>query len=165
MTPRRSVCCLLLLAAVLLLVPAAPAAARKNKKPKPGELPAEICNREDVKLGPRNLFFEVAFEDVKVNQRVRDKGSFCFEREGVSYEVTPSLSKDRIGFVDVEVRRVALSGEQRIDVQFHVHEEQFLDTAAGWPEHLRLKIENIRPPLNRTMVGPRTEAGGSVIRQ
>lgn len=162
MTLRRL---LPLLVLPFLLLPATPAAAKKDKKPKPGELPSEVCNREGVKLGPRNLIFEVAFPDVKVKQTVRDKGSFCFNLGDVRYEVTPSLSKDRIGFVDVEVHRISLTGEKVVDVNFHVHDEQFLDQAAGWPEHVRLQILRVQPPLNRTMVGPRSEAGSSVIRQ
>jgi len=109
--------------------------------------------------------FEVAFPEVKVKQTVRDKGSFCFHLEDVRYEVTPSLSKDRIGFVDVQVHRTSLTGEKVIDLNFHVHDEQFIDSAVGWPERVRFEILRVQPPLNRTMVGPRTDAGSSVIRQ
>jgi hypothetical protein len=154
-----------LLALLLLLVPASPAAAKKKKDAKPGELPSEVCNQEGVKLGPRYLFFEVAFPDVKVQQRVRDKGSFCFDLGDVHYQVTPSLSKDRIGFVDVTVRRTSVAGDKLVDLNFHVHDEQFIDSAMGWPEHVRFSIERIQPPLNRSMVSPRSENGTSTIRQ
>lgn len=153
-----------LLALLLLLLPATPAAAKK-KKEKAGELPSEVCNQEGVKLGPRYLFFEVAFPDVKVEQRVRDKGSFCFDLGEVHYQVTPSLSKDRIGFVDVTVRRTSITGDKLVDLNFHVHDEQFIDSAMGWPERVRFSIDRIQPPLNRTMVSPRGSSSTSTIRQ
>ena len=149
--------------AALLLAALAAAPAAVAKKAKAGEMAAELCNREGVKLGKRNLTVEVDFADGKVEKRVREHGTLCFEYAGASYEVTPSLSKDRMGFVDLEVRRLALDGERRIDLHFHVHSEEFLDQANSWPELVRFEIVRVVPPLNRSMVGPETDSG-SVIK-
>jgi len=144
-----------------LCLAALPAEAKKKKRD--NELASVVCTPEGVKLGPRNLTVELDFDAVKVEQRVRENGTFCFEHDGASYEVTPSLSKDRMGFVDIEVRRLALDGDREIGLHFHVHDEQFLDASNNWPELVRFEIVRVVPPLNRSMVGPKTE-GGTVIK-
>lgn len=149
------------LAALLALsLLALPAEAKKKKRD--DQLASVDCTPEGVKLGPRALTVELAFEGVKAEQRVREKGTFCFEHNGASYEVTPSLSKDRMGFADLVVKRIALDGELQLTLQFHVHGEEFLDASNNWPEHVRFEIVRIVPPLNRSMVGPR--APGTVIK-
>lgn len=142
------------LAACLVALP-----AEAKKKKKEDELASVVCTPEGVKLGPRALTVELDFDRVKVEQRVREHGTFCFENNGASYEVTPSLSKDRMGFVDLEVKRLALDGDRELTLHFHVNDEQFLDASNNWPELVRFEIVRVVPPLNRSMVGPKTSTG------
>jgi hypothetical protein len=149
-----------LVALLALSLLALPAEAKKKKDDK---LASVVCTPEGVKLGPRALTVELDFDAVRAEQRVRENGTFCFEHNGATYEVTPSLSKDRMGFVDLVVKRIALDGERELTLHFHVHDEQFLDASNNWPELVRFEVVRVVPPLNRSMVGPRTD-GGTVIK-